>query len=72
MERIDAKLIIAFARSNMVVVDTGLKVGCSRNTVIYHFEKIRKATGLDPRNFFDLGELYEIARNTLGDDFEII
>ena len=72
MDRTDAKIIIAFAQSNMSMVDAGLKVGYSRTGITYRFDNIKKATGLDPRNFFDLGELYTIARNILGDDFELL
>lgn len=72
MDRTEAKMIIAYAQSNMKTADAALKVYYSWNTVDRCFKRIKEKTGLDPRNFFDLIELYSIARNVLGDDFELL
>jgi hypothetical protein len=72
MERFDAKIIIAYAQSNMKKNIAASKVYCSPGSITNHFRIIRKETGLDPENFFDLGELYTIARGKLGDDFELL
>lgn len=37
-------------------------------TIRYHVKKIRRVTGLDPKNFYDLGELLTIARAILDND----
>lgn len=68
MDKLDAKIIVAFARSNMNISGTAQKMGYHRNTFTYMLDRIRNVTALDPRNFFDLGELYEIARGVLTDD----
>ena len=68
MDKLDAKIIVAFAQSNMNISGTSREMGYHRNTFTYMLDRIQKATGLNPRNFFDLGELYEIARGILTDD----
>ena len=72
MSGLQAKIILAMTQCGMNVTDSAARVHCHRNTVLYHFEKIRKLTGLDPRNFFDLGELYTMAREILGDEYELL
>ena len=36
-----------------------------RNTVLYHLNKVKQQTGLDPRWFYDLVELVKIAQEVL-------
>lgn len=73
MDKLDAKIIVAYVRANMNICEAARKTYYHRNTFTYQLNRIRKATGLDPRNFFDLGELYEIARGILtADEIEAI
>jgi sugar diacid utilization regulator len=69
MNETDAKIVVAYARCNMRATKTAETLHYHRQTILQHFDKIRYNTGLDPRNFFDLGELYEIAVGILGDDY---
>lgn len=70
MDKIDAKMIVAFARCGMKIKTAADMVFYNKGTLIYRFNRIRRETGLDPRNFFDLVELYNIAANVLGDDLK--
>lgn len=69
MTESDARIVVAFARCNMNINQTAKATHYHRHSIANHFENIRYNTGLDPRNFFDLGELYEIAVGILGDDY---
>lgn len=41
-----------------------------RNTVLYHLDKVKRQTGLDPRRFYDLVELVKIAQEVLESETE--
>jgi sugar diacid utilization regulator len=68
----DAKIVLALAQSNMNINAAARKLYYANTTFYWHLDKIKKITGLDPRNFFDLGELYTIAREILGDEYELL
>lgn len=68
MNELDAKIIVVFARGNMNRAVVCRKLHYAPNTICYHLDRVKKITGLDPRNFFDLHELYAIACNILGDE----
>lgn len=57
MDERDKAIIIALAEHNMRIGEAAEAVFMHRNTVVYHFEKIKRLTGLDPRNFYDLIKL---------------
>ena len=65
MNEKQARLIIALADNNMNVVATANQLFFHRNTVSYQLSKLRKQTGKDPTNFYDLCELVPIARAVL-------
>lgn len=50
-------VILALAAKNMSISDTARQMFMHRNTIIYHIERIKKITGKDPLNFYDLVEL---------------
>ena len=54
-------IINAYAFNNMTLDGAANELGCHRNTIFYHLSVINKKTGLDPRDFFDLHELFVIA-----------
>lgn len=54
------KVINALAFSSMNVAAAQRVLGCARNGVEWHINRIKALTGLDPRNFFDLHELYKM------------
>ena len=67
MTRDDAELIIAFANCDMVASRAANKVYLHRNTLLYHFNRIKKATGLNPRCFYDLIDLVKMENSVLND-----
>ena len=71
MTEIDAIVILAFARCSMNANETARKLAYNHNSIHYHLNKVKDHTGLDPRNFFDLHELYQMATGILGEDFDI-
>lgn len=53
-------VIRAFAKNGMSISKTAEKEFLHPNTVRYHLRIIKKKTGLDPCNFFELGKLLTI------------
>ena len=64
MTQLDREILISFAKNGMVVSRVAQQLFMHRNTVEYHLQKVKRKTGLDPRNLFHLAEL-------LGIDFVI-
>lgn len=50
-------VVLAMADCNMRAIDAAEKLGIDHSTIIYHCKIIKKITGKDPRNFYDLVEL---------------
>ena len=61
----DAHIVVAMANHNMKVTDVARAIFAHRNTVLYHLDKVKQQTGLDPRRFYDLVELVKIAQEVL-------
>lgn len=58
MNEVDSKIIKMYAACNMNGNETTKRLHyVSYNTVRYHFLKIKKETGLDPTNFYELVKL---------------
>ena len=57
MTPFDIELIRTYAECDMSLSETGKRLYIHKNTVVYHFEKIEKKTGLNPRTFSGLTEL---------------
>ena len=55
------EVINALAFSSMNVAEASRMLGVHRNTTFNNILLIRKKTGLDPLDFFDLQELYKMA-----------
>lgn len=49
----------------MNVTDVTRAIFTHRNTVLYHLDKVKRQTGLDPRRFYDLVELVRMAQEVL-------
>ena len=49
----------------MNVTDVARAIFTHRNTVLYHLNKVKQQTGLDPRRFYDLVELVKMAQEVL-------
>ena len=65
MTDVRKEVILAFADCNMNAAETARKTYRSYNSIEYHIGIIRTITGLDPKNFYDLGKLVMMVR---GDD----
>lgn len=59
------RIIIALAQYDMNAQAAADAIYVHRNTIHYHVRKMRDATGLDPRNFYDLCKLLPIAKEIL-------
>ena len=56
----EKRILWSLFRHNLNASAVGREMFFDSKTVIYHAEKIRAKTGLDPRNFFDAVELLEM------------
>ena len=59
----DFEVVLSMADNDMNPTRTANKMFMNRNTVIYHIRKVKKLTGLDARNFYDLIKLVRMARS---------
>ena len=57
MTKLDIQAVLALADNNMNVAKTGKELFFHRNTIVYHLDKVKRNTGLDPLNFYDLMKL---------------
>lgn len=65
MTRTHAEIIIGLAENGLNMNATGRILYLHRNTVHYHVRQIYKQTGLDPRDYYDMGKLLPRARAVL-------
>ena len=69
MDERDAKIILAIADSAINLNAAARAVFMHRNTLVYHIGKIKKITGLDATDFYDLCKLVEmVVNNEIGGD----
>lgn len=60
-----AKVVLALAECDMRVAKAAVVLHHHPNAVDYHVEKIRQSTGMDPKNFYDLCKLVQMAREVM-------
>lgn len=65
MTELQIEIIKAHAKNGMNVSRTARYLRYHRNSIMYHFERIEDATGLNPRNFYDLVKLLRMAGETI-------
>lgn len=70
MTETQARIVLALADNEMRVYTAAIAAHYSRTNVDYHLRQIRKITGLNPKNFYDLYRLVQIARATLREETE--
>lgn len=68
MSETDWASILALAANNMNVSQTAVALYMHRNTLVYHIQKVKRKTGLDPLNFYDLVELVRMAKCRRAED----
>lgn len=56
----EIKIVKAMVQCNMKVKPAAKAIPASHMYIRYNIEKLKRRTGLDPHNFFDLMELYRI------------
>lgn len=61
MNDMQRRVIIALAQNDMSINGAAKAMCYYRSTIDYHISRIRDITGLNPRKFFDLIKLYEMA-----------
>lgn len=66
MDERAAEIILALADHNMNITKVARVGYMHRNTVLYHIGKIKRITGLDPTNFYDLHKLVDMVRKEKG------
>ena len=57
------EIILAYARNNMNISRVAEELHYHINTMQYRIAQIARTTGLNPKNFYDLCKLVEIARD---------
>ena len=67
----DYELILALANHGMKCEPAAKAIGMQRSSAYGRVDKIYHITGLDPRNFYDLQKLVEIANQPTDDTEEI-
>lgn len=65
MNWMDKKVILTLADCNMNITQTSEKLYMHRNSVVYHIKRIKKQTGLNPLNFYDLCKLVSMAKEEI-------
>lgn len=63
----DRETVLCYAESNMNVRETARRMFYHSETIRYRLRQVRKTTGLNPMNFFDLTKLVEMARGDESD-----
>lgn len=61
-------IIRALAEFNMSTGKVADNLFYHRNTVVYHIERIKVQTGLNPKKFYDLCKLLEMIKEDTVDD----
>ncbi len=56
------EIVLGYAECSMNAVETGRKLYLSYVTVGYHLNQIKKSTGIDPRSFYGLCKLVQMAK----------
>lgn len=62
MTKQESEIIIELAHRQLSAYRAAKALNYHRNTIYYHVSKIKRETGLDPYDFFDMQKLYPIAQ----------
>ena len=61
MTQTQKAVVIGMANNSLSVTKTAREMHYHHNTIQFHVQMIHKQTGLNPRNFFDMIQLYQEA-----------
>lgn len=70
MTILQAEVIVALARNNMNTTATAKDLCFHRNSIYHHIGMIRRNTGLNPLNFYDLCDLLRKAKTVLEGEYD--
>lgn len=59
LDDFDKKIVLMLADCNMQVSEVARQMFMHRNSIVYHINKIKRITGKDPQNFYDLCDLVQ-------------
>lgn len=62
LSEFERRIIIAFADNDMRIAQVSRMFHYNDATITYHFERVHKRTGLNPRKFHDLVRLIQYIR----------
>lgn len=65
---VEARTIIALANNGMIPARAARAIGFSNAAVHYHLVCVQEKTGKNPRDFWDLNDLVQMARSILNDE----
>lgn len=65
MTILDAEVILALADNGLSATTAAQSIYRHRNTVIYHIDAIKKETGLNPLDFWDMQKLVLMAKQVM-------
>lgn len=63
----EKRVILGFAENDMNAFKTARNLNYHPNTILYYFEKITDRYGLNPKKFYDLIKLVEMAKGARND-----
>ena len=58
----EKRIVVSFAKNNMCVKKVMEELFYNRGTIMYHFGKILRRTGLNPQKFYDLIKLVDMTK----------
>lgn len=58
------QIILAFARNDTTIARTATELCYSETNIAYHLGQIKRTYSLNPKNFYDLCKLVELAKET--------
>lgn len=65
MTPVRCQVVLALADTGMRAAAAGRKLHLDHSCVLYHMKLIKAITGLDPKDFYDLGKLVQMAKKSL-------
>lgn len=62
MTPVRCEIVLALADTGTRATAAARKLYMNHSTVLYHMKLIKAITGLDPKDFYDLGKLVQMAK----------
>lgn len=65
MTKQEARIIVELAHHQLSALQTAKSLNYHRNTIYYHIRNVKKKTGLNPYDFFEMQTLYPMAQEVI-------